>query len=79
MVLEDPQPRYSLQIKKSSRWKYLSKNRKYQGLGMPIQGLVIRHGDWIFIRCATVTCYIFPHPSLQLSFIKGEEIGSKRT
>ena len=79
MVTEDSQPRYSAQIKESSRWKYFSKNRKNQGLGMSIQGLEIRHGDWISTRYATVTCHIFHHSSLHLSSIKGEEIGSKRT
>jgi len=46
---------------------------------MPIQGLEIRHRDWIFTRCATVTCHIFLHSSLHLSSMKGEEISSKRT
>jgi len=79
MVLEDSQPRYSAQIKKSSRWKYLSKNRKNQGLGIPIQGLEIKHRDWISTKCPTVTCHIFLQSSLHLSSIKGEEIGSKST
>ena len=46
---------------------------------MPIQGLEIRHEDWISTRFVTVTCHIFLYSSLHLSSIKGEEIGSKRT